>query len=118
MLIFKLILAWDLLYQFSESKSFERTKEKGQFYFLAFRQCSHQVQNIKSFPQSFCQIRFFFLIFSVLYFSWHRYEHQKFWPSLKESDYDAVGLGKGKGFNINLPWNKVSIVYSTTKQVQ
>ncbi|NXA63827.1 HDA10 deacetylase, partial [Mohoua ochrocephala] len=44
---------------------------------------------------------------SVLYFSWHRYEHQEFWPSLKESDYDAVGLGKGKGFNINLPWNKV-----------
>ncbi|NXV59518.1 HDA10 deacetylase, partial [Molothrus ater] len=55
---------------------------------------------------------------SVLYFSWHRYEHQEFWPSLKESDYDAVGLGKGKGFNINLPWNKVNIVYSTTKQVQ
>ncbi|XP_015708063.1 polyamine deacetylase HDAC10 isoform X3 [Coturnix japonica] len=46
---------------------------------------------------------------SVLYFSWHRYEHQKFWPSLKESDYDAVGLGKGKGFNINLPWNKVGM---------
>ncbi|XP_039426896.1 polyamine deacetylase HDAC10 isoform X3 [Corvus cornix cornix] len=46
---------------------------------------------------------------SVLYFSWHRYEHQEFWPSLKESDYDAVGLGKGKGFNINLPWNKVGM---------
>uniref|UniRef100_A0A674HCQ3 Histone deacetylase 10 n=1 Tax=Taeniopygia guttata TaxID=59729 RepID=A0A674HCQ3_TAEGU len=43
---------------------------------------------------------------SVLYFSWHRYEHQEFWPSLRESDYDAVGLGKGKGFNVNLPWNK------------
>uniref|UniRef100_A0A8D0G3F9 Histone deacetylase 10 n=1 Tax=Strix occidentalis caurina TaxID=311401 RepID=A0A8D0G3F9_STROC len=46
---------------------------------------------------------------SVLYFSWHRYEHQEFWPSLTESDYDAVGLGKGKGFNINLPWNKVGM---------
>ncbi|NXP07814.1 HDA10 deacetylase, partial [Thinocorus orbignyianus] len=46
---------------------------------------------------------------SVLYFSWHRYEHQEFWPSLKESDYNAVGLGKGKGFNINLPWNKVGM---------
>ncbi|NXE51717.1 HDA10 deacetylase, partial [Casuarius casuarius] len=46
---------------------------------------------------------------SVLYFSWHRYEHQKFWPSLKESDYDAVGLGRGKGSNINLPWNKVGM---------
>ncbi|NXL11521.1 HDA10 deacetylase, partial [Mesembrinibis cayennensis] len=46
---------------------------------------------------------------SVLYFSWHRYEHQEFWPSLKESDYDAVGLGKGRGFNINLPWNKIGM---------
>ncbi|XP_054029902.1 polyamine deacetylase HDAC10 [Dryobates pubescens] len=46
---------------------------------------------------------------SVLYFSWHRYEHQEFWPSLKESDYHAVGLGKGKGFNINLPWNKIGM---------
>ncbi|NWU96760.1 HDA10 deacetylase, partial [Upupa epops] len=46
---------------------------------------------------------------SVLYFSWHRYEHQQFWPSLKESDYDAVGLGKGKGFNVNLPWNKIGM---------
>ncbi|NWW74819.1 HDA10 deacetylase, partial [Climacteris rufus] len=46
---------------------------------------------------------------SVLYFSWHRFEHQEFWPSLRESDYDAVGLGKGKGFNINLPWNKVGM---------
>ncbi|XP_064904991.1 polyamine deacetylase HDAC10 isoform X2 [Columba livia] len=46
---------------------------------------------------------------SVLYFSWHRYEHQEFWPSLKESDYDAVGLGRGEGFNINLPWNKVGM---------
>ncbi|NXI44690.1 HDA10 deacetylase, partial [Galbula dea] len=46
---------------------------------------------------------------SVLYFSWHRYEHQEFWPSLRESDYDAVGSGKGKGFNINLPWNKIGM---------
>lgn len=45
---------------------------------------------------------------SVLYFSWHRYERQKFWPELRESDYDSVGKDKGAGFNINLPWNKVS----------
>lgn len=44
---------------------------------------------------------------SVLYFSWHRYEHQKFWPHLRESDYDNVGKEKGAGFNINVPWNKV-----------
>ncbi|KAK6482320.1 polyamine deacetylase HDAC10 isoform X1 [Huso huso] len=46
---------------------------------------------------------------SVLYFSWHRYEHQQFWPNLHESDYNAVGKGKGTGFNINLPWNKVGM---------
>lgn len=44
---------------------------------------------------------------SVLYFSWHRYEHQKFWPHLRDSDYDIVGKEKGAGFNINVPWNKV-----------
>uniref|UniRef100_A0A8C4HXP9 Histone deacetylase 10 n=1 Tax=Dicentrarchus labrax TaxID=13489 RepID=A0A8C4HXP9_DICLA len=46
---------------------------------------------------------------SVLYFSWHRYEHQKFWPQLRESDYDSVGKEKGAGFNINVPWNKVGM---------
>ncbi|XP_041652369.1 polyamine deacetylase HDAC10 isoform X2 [Cheilinus undulatus] len=46
---------------------------------------------------------------SVLYFSWHRYEHQKFWPNLRDSDYDNVGKEKGAGFNINVPWNKVGM---------
>ncbi|CAL8295726.1 unnamed protein product [Boreogadus saida] len=46
---------------------------------------------------------------SVLYFSWHRYEHQSFWPNLKESDFDNVGSGKGAGFNVNVPWNKVGM---------
>ncbi|XP_076863107.1 polyamine deacetylase HDAC10-like isoform X2 [Brachyhypopomus gauderio] len=49
---------------------------------------------------------------SVLYFSWHRYEHQTFWPCLAESDYDGMGKGKGAGFNINLPWNKVGMTNS------
>ncbi|XP_043083593.1 polyamine deacetylase HDAC10 [Puntigrus tetrazona] len=49
---------------------------------------------------------------SVLYFSWHRYEHQTFWPNLPESDYTSVGKGKGCGFNINLPWNKVGMTNS------
>uniref|UniRef100_A0A7N9AZZ1 Histone deacetylase 10 n=1 Tax=Mastacembelus armatus TaxID=205130 RepID=A0A7N9AZZ1_9TELE len=44
---------------------------------------------------------------SVLYFSWHRYEHQKFWPNLRESDFDSVGKEKGAGFTINVPWNDV-----------
>ncbi|XP_043821370.1 polyamine deacetylase HDAC10 isoform X3 [Dromiciops gliroides] len=46
---------------------------------------------------------------SVLYFSWHRYEHQSFWPRLRESDYDAVGQGPGRGFTVNVPWNKVGM---------
>ncbi|XP_007546781.1 polyamine deacetylase HDAC10 [Poecilia formosa] len=46
---------------------------------------------------------------SVLYFSWHRYERQKFWPNLRESDYDSVGKGSGAGFNVNVPWNEVGM---------
>ncbi|XP_057185141.1 polyamine deacetylase HDAC10 isoform X2 [Triplophysa rosa] len=49
---------------------------------------------------------------SVLYFSWHRYERQAFWPNLPESDYTSVGKGKGSGFNVNLPWNKVGMTNS------
>lgn len=43
----------------------------------------------------------------MLYFSIHRYEFGKFWPNLRESDYDFIGEGKGLGFNINVPLNKV-----------
>ncbi|XP_021494628.1 polyamine deacetylase HDAC10 isoform X2 [Meriones unguiculatus] len=46
---------------------------------------------------------------SVLYFSWHRYEHGHFWPFLRESDADAVGQGQGQGFTVNLPWNQVGM---------
>ncbi|XP_023486891.2 polyamine deacetylase HDAC10 isoform X3 [Equus przewalskii] len=46
---------------------------------------------------------------SVLYFSWHRYEHGRFWPYLQESDTDAVGQGQGRGFTVNLPWNQVGM---------
>ncbi|XP_062058625.1 polyamine deacetylase HDAC10 isoform X2 [Lepus europaeus] len=46
---------------------------------------------------------------SVLYFSWHRYEHGRFWPFLRESDADSVGQGQGRGFTVNLPWNQVGM---------
>ncbi|OBS73050.1 hypothetical protein A6R68_12343 [Neotoma lepida] len=46
---------------------------------------------------------------SVLYFSWHRYEHGRFWPFLQESDACAVGQGQGQGFTVNLPWNQVGM---------
>lgn len=46
---------------------------------------------------------------NVLYFSIHRYEHGKFWPNLRESNVDFIGLGKGKGFNINVPLNTTGL---------
>lgn len=45
----------------------------------------------------------------VLYFSIHRYEHGMFWPNLRESDFDWIGEGVGKGFNFNLPLNKTGM---------
>ena len=42
----------------------------------------------------------------VLYFSTHRFDFGTFWPRLRESNFDAVGDGAGKGFNINVPMNK------------
>ncbi|KAF6268826.1 histone deacetylase 10 [Rhinolophus ferrumequinum] len=46
---------------------------------------------------------------SILYFSWHRYEHGRFWPYLRESNADTVGQGQGRGFTVNLPWNQVGM---------
>lgn len=52
----------------------------------------------------------FFLSFNrVLYFSIHRFEHGKFWPNLKESDFDAIGHGQGLGYNFNVPLNKTGM---------
>ncbi|XP_050314871.1 histone deacetylase 6 isoform X1 [Anthonomus grandis grandis] len=45
----------------------------------------------------------------VLYFSVHRYELGTFWPNLKESNFDYIGEGKGKGFNINVPLNETCL---------
>ncbi|XP_069991653.1 uncharacterized protein HDAC6 isoform X4 [Penaeus vannamei] len=45
----------------------------------------------------------------VLYFSIHRYENGTFWPELRESDYDNVGAGQGRGFNFNVPLNKTQM---------
>lgn len=42
----------------------------------------------------------------VLYFSIHRYEYGTFWPNLRESNYDHIGEGEGKGYNFNVPLNK------------
>ncbi|XP_032228766.2 histone deacetylase 6 isoform X1 [Nematostella vectensis] len=46
---------------------------------------------------------------SVLYFSLHRYDHANFYPFSAQANYDIVGKGQGKGFNVNVPWNKSHI---------
>lgn len=42
----------------------------------------------------------------VLYISIHRYDNGKFFPKSSDSDYTEVGSGIGRGFNVNIPWNK------------
>ncbi|KAL9971553.1 hypothetical protein ACROYT_G017728 [Oculina patagonica] len=43
---------------------------------------------------------------SVLYFSIHRYDHAQFFPFSTCANYDVVGSGPGRGFTVNVPWNK------------
>ncbi|KAK6747347.1 hypothetical protein RB195_000508 [Necator americanus] len=42
----------------------------------------------------------------VLVFSIHRYEDGKFWPHLRESNYDHVGDWEGAGYNVNIALNE------------
>lgn len=66
---------------------------------------------INSFLEAICRFfnQIFNLILRVLYFSLHRYDYGKFWPNLRESDFDYIGEKEGKGYNINIPLNEVSI---------
>lgn len=42
---------------------------------------------------------------SVLYISLHRYEDGTFFPNSEDANYNKVGQGKGRGYNVNIPWN-------------
>ncbi|XP_067250495.1 histone deacetylase 6 isoform X1 [Chanodichthys erythropterus] len=42
---------------------------------------------------------------SILYISLHRYEDGTFFPNSEDANYDKVGQGKGRGYNVNIPWN-------------
>lgn len=42
----------------------------------------------------------------VLYISIHRYDHGNFFPKSTDADFPEVGTNAGKGFNVNIPWNK------------
>ena len=35
----------------------------------------------------------------------NRFEYGTWWPELPESDFDHIGAGSGRGFNVNLPLN-------------
>ena len=41
----------------------------------------------------------------VVYVSIHRYEHGNFWPNLREGNFNYIGEGRGRGFNVNVPLN-------------
>lgn len=51
-----------------------------------------------------------FIFKRVLYFSLHRYDYGRFWPNLRESDFDFIGEKEGKGYNINIPLNEVCFI--------
>lgn len=47
--------------------------------------------------------------FRVLYFSIHGYQNGAFWPHLRETDYHYIGRGAGRGYNVNVPMNKIKM---------
>ena len=52
----------------------------------------------------------------MLYFSIHRFDNALFFPFSMEADYDFVGCGSGKGYTVNVPWNKVSLCNFCTSE--
>lgn len=42
---------------------------------------------------------------NVLYISFHRYMCGCFYPSSKEGSHTYIGVGKGVGYNVNIPWD-------------
>lgn len=49
-------------------------------------------------------------VFRVMVFSIHRYEDGKFWPHLRESNFDHIGDAEGAGYNINVTLNEVTFI--------
>jgi len=50
----------------------------------------------------------------VLLISIHRYDNATFYPAHQQADVSYVGDEKGKGFNINIPWNILPDQTATT----
>ncbi|KAA3679776.1 uncharacterized protein DEA37_0004194 [Paragonimus westermani] len=45
----------------------------------------------------------------VLFVSIHRYERGTFWPNLREANFDFVGEGPGRGYNVNSPFSQIGL---------
>ncbi|XP_076053921.1 histone deacetylase 6 isoform X2 [Oratosquilla oratoria] len=45
----------------------------------------------------------------VLYVSIHRYDNATFFPCSTDANFDQVGEGEGRGYNVNIPWCKGSM---------
>lgn len=45
----------------------------------------------------------------VLYISIHRFDNGAFYPYGHNGDYNQVGEGAGRGFNVNIPWNSAGM---------
>ena len=45
----------------------------------------------------------------VLYISLHLYKNATFFPHSTDANYDKLGEGEGKGFNINIPWQRAGV---------
>lgn len=54
----------------------------------------------------------------VLYISLHRFDNGEFFPRSNDADYTEVGHGRGEGFNVNIPWNKVSFPLRARNQIK
>lgn len=39
----------------------------------------------------------------------HRYDNTSFYPYSSEANFDYVGVGDAKGFNINIPWKHENV---------
>ncbi|CAH8481937.1 unnamed protein product [Dicrocoelium dendriticum] len=48
----------------------------------------------------------------VLFISIHRYENSTFWPNLREANFDFIGEGSGRGYNINIPLEETGLTDS------
>ena len=44
-------------------------------------------------------------VFVPMQFCLLRYDHATFFPSSEDANFDMVGEGAGKGFNVNIPFN-------------